>query len=51
MTSAPFLPIRTERLVLRPWRDADVDALVTAGATLLREPAPDGRWWILAEHG
>lgn len=26
MTSAPLLPIRTERLVLRPWRDADVDA-------------------------
>ena len=29
--------------------DADVDALVAAGATLLREPAPDGRWWILAD--
>jgi len=30
-------------------RDADVDGLVAAGATLLREPAPDGRWWILAD--
>jgi hypothetical protein len=29
--------------------DADVDALVAAGATLVREPAPDGRWWILAD--
>lgn len=29
--------------------DADVDALVAAGATLLREPAPDGRWWVLAD--
>lgn len=29
--------------------DADVDALVAAGATLLREPAPDGNWWILAD--
>ncbi len=29
--------------------DADVDALVRAGATLLREPAPDGRWWVMAD--
>jgi hypothetical protein len=29
--------------------DADVDDLVAAGATLLREPAPDGRRWVLAD--
>ena len=29
--------------------DADVDSLVSAGATLLREPAADGRWWVLAD--
>lgn len=29
--------------------DADVDRLVAAGATLVREPAPDGRWWVLAD--
>jgi hypothetical protein len=29
--------------------DADVDTLVAAGATLLRPPAPDGDWWVLAD--
>lgn len=29
--------------------DADVDVLVSAGATLLRPPAPDGNWWVLAD--
>jgi hypothetical protein len=29
--------------------DATVEDLVASGATLLREPAPDGRWWILAD--
>ena len=29
--------------------DASVEDLVAAGATLLREPAPDGDWWVLAD--
>ena len=29
--------------------DATVDDLVAAGSTLLREPAPDGKWWVLAD--
>lgn len=29
--------------------DAQVDDLVAAGATRLREPAPDGDWWVLAD--
>jgi hypothetical protein len=29
--------------------DATVEDLVSAGATLLRDPAPDGRWWVLAD--
>ena len=29
--------------------DATADELVAAGATLLRGPAPDGEWWVLAD--
>jgi hypothetical protein len=30
-------------------RDATIDDLVDTGATVLRRPAPDGDWWILAD--
>jgi hypothetical protein len=30
-------------------RDADPSALLAAGATLLREPGEDTRWWVLAD--